>query len=179
MLLRSAADATRRVVWERFVHRGNQMFYDYWWGRSGFPFLPTPEEIAQDFPNAAGWGTGMENCALNAAQTLPGALLRHKLAPDERTASEARSLYKGLKRLFDVASDPGFLPRGVALDGVTHYPNSSADQYTMVFYALHAFYRSEIATDQERLDIQRIWQSVLVRWERDRWQDRREDGGTA
>ena len=124
-LPREAADATRRILWQRFVHADNQMFYDYWWGVPGFPHLPTPDQIAQEFPNAAGWGTGMENCALNAAQVLPGALLRHELAPDERTEHEARTLFQGLLRLFCAASAPGFLPRGLALDGVSHYPNSS------------------------------------------------------
>ena len=175
-----AADTARFSVWERFVHPGNRMFYDYSVpGEPGFPYLPTPDEIAQAFPNAAGWGTGMENCALNAGQTLPGALLRHELAPDEHTEREARTLFLGLRRLFAVAMVPGFLPRGVALDCLSHYPNSSADQYTMVFYALNAYYRSAIATEQERRDIERMWHSVLVRWERDGWEDRREDGSEA
>ena len=175
----AAADATRRIVWQHFVHTDNQMFYDYWWGVSGFPYLPTPDQIAQEFPNAAGWGTGMENCALNAAQVLPGALLRHQLAPDQRTEHEARSLFQGLLRLFGAASDPGFLPRGLALDGASHYPNSSADQYTMVLYALHAYAGSGVATAAEQRQVQNVWQKVLVRWERDGWQDRREDGGQA
>ena len=57
MPLLTAADAVRRDVWERFVHPRNQMFYDYSMpGEPGFPYLPTPEEITQDIPNAAGWG---------------------------------------------------------------------------------------------------------------------------
>jgi hypothetical protein len=174
-----AADATRRILWQHFVHADNQMFYDYWWGKSGFPHLPTADQIAQEFPNAAGWGTGMENCALNAAQVLPGALLRHELAPDELTEREARTLFQGLLRLFSAAGDPGFLPRGLALDGVNHYPNSSADQYTMVLYALHAYAVSGVATAAERRQVRDVWQNVLVRWERDGWEDRREDGGHA
>ncbi len=176
-LPREAADATRRILWQHFVHSDNQMFYDYWWGVPGFPHLPTPDQIAQEFPNAAGWGTGMENCALNAAQVLPGALLRHELAPDERTEHEVRTLFQGLLRLFRVASDPGFLPRGLALDGVSHYPNSSADQYTMALYALHAYAGSGVATEAEQEEMRKVWQNVLVRWERHGWEDRREDGG--
>ena len=178
-LPREAADTSRRILWQHFVHADNQMFYDYWWGVSGFPYLPTADEIAQEFPNAAGWGTGMENCALNAAQVLPGVLLRNELAPDERTEYDARTLFQGLLRLFSAASDPGFLPRGLALDGVSHYPNSSADQYTMVLYALHAYAGSGVATTAEQCQVSNVWQNVLVRWERHGWEDRREDGDPA
>jgi hypothetical protein len=155
------------------------MVYDYWWVVPGFPYLPTPDQIAREYPNAAGWGTGMENCALSAAQVLPGALLRHELAPEGSTEHEARTLFQGLLRLFHAASDAVFLPRDLALDGVSHYPNSSADQYTMVLYALHAYAVGAIATAAERRDVRDIWQSVLVRWERDGWEDRRADGGPA
>ena len=175
----SLVDAVHQALWGHFMHVEHQMFYDYWWDTPGFPWLPTADQIAREFPNAAGWGTGMENCALSAAQVLPGALLRHELAPDERTAHEARTLFGGLQRLFRVARDPGFLPRGVALDGVSHYPNSSADQYTMVFYALHAYRGSSIATTADRQAIREIWQNILLRCERDDWEDRREDGAQA
>ena len=174
-----AADTTRRILRQHFMHADNQMFYDYWWGEPGFGHLPTADEVAREFPNAAGWGTGMENCALSAAQVLPGALLRHQLAPDDHSSGEARALFQGLVRLFHAASDPGFLPRGLALDGVSHYPNSSADQYTMVLYALYSYANSDVATAAEQQQIRDIWQSVLVRWERDDWEDRREDGAPA
>ena len=161
------------------MHAGNQMFYDYWWGQAGFPWLPTAAQIRAEFPNPAGWGTGMENCALSAAQVLPGALLRHSLAPDDRTLLDVETLLAGLLRLFDVAGDPGFLPRGVALDGHSHYMNSSADQYTMVLYALHAYSAHSVATAARRQQIQHIWHNVLLRWERHGWEDRREDGAPA
>ena len=173
------ANAVRRVLWDHFMHADLQMLYDYWWGVADFPWLPTAAEVEGEDPNAAGWGTGMENCALSAAQVLPGALLRHELAPDERTEQEARALYSGLQRLFTAADDPGFLPRGLALDGISHYPNSSADQYTMVFHALHAYHCSHVATPAEQQAIQEIWQCTLRRWERDAWEDRREDGDPA
>lgn len=176
---REHADAARTAMWDHFIHADTQMLYDYWWGEPGFRWLPTPEQIAREFPNAPGWGTGMENCALNAAQVLPGALLRHSIAPDSRTEYEAQTLLAGLLRLFRVARDPGFLPRGVALDGVSHYPNSSADQYTMVLYALHAWCTYPMASAAQKQQIRDIWQRVLLRWERHDWQDRREDGAPA
>jgi hypothetical protein len=49
----------------------------------------------------------------------------------------------------------------------------------MFFLALLRYFQSSVATADDTEAIRRIWQSVLVRWERDGWEDRREDGGTA
>ena len=99
---------------------------------------------------------------------LPGLLLRHQLTGDLSAAEQARLYFSGLTHLCAVAKDPGFLPRALALDGASHYVNSSVDQYTMFFFALLRFFRSSLATPEDRATIQRIWEAVLVRWERAR-----------
>ena len=175
----AAAERARCHIWQHFFHPDTRMFYDFAWADQGFGLLPTPAEIDRDFPNAAGWNTGMENPALNAGQYLAGVVLHHQLDPDPEVAEEARQLFGGLQRLFEVARDPGFLPRGVALDGASHYTNSSIDQYTMVFYGLFQYHQSPISTDEEKQAIQQIWHNILARWERDGWEDRREDGQKA
>jgi hypothetical protein len=174
-----AAAAAAQHIRQSFLHADTQMFYDYAWGDRGFDLLPTPEEVGRTFPNAAGWGTGMENPALSAAQHLPAVLLRHQLGGDPAAVAEARFLVGGLLRLFDAASSPGFLPRGLGLDGVSHYTNSSVDQYTMVFYGLYKYHESGIATPAEQRSIQRVWHQVLLRWQAAGWQDLREDGTAA
>lgn len=171
-----AAARAAHHIRQSFRHPDTQMFYDFAWADRGFDLLPTPEEVARCFPNAAGWGTGMENPALNAGQHLAGVVLRHQLGNDPGAAAEARWLATGLLRLFDAASSPGFLPRGLALDGVSHYPNSSVDQYTMVLYGLYQYHESGIASAAEQQAIRRAWHHVLTRWEAAGWQDRREDG---
>ena len=173
-----AAAATRQHIWQHFIHRDTQMFYDFDWRVHG-RYLPTPEEIARGFPNRAGWCIGMENPALNAGQYLPAVVLRHQLGHDAASADEARLLFSGMKRLCDVAKDPGFLPRGVALDGASHYTNSSVDQITMFLNGIFRYYESDIPTEEEKQAIRQIWQNVLVRWERDGWEDRMEDGQPA
>jgi hypothetical protein len=49
----------------------------------------------------------------------------------------------------------------------------------MFFLGLLRYFHSALATADDRASIKRIWESILVRWERDGWEDRREDGGTA
>ena len=173
-----AAAATRQHIWQHFIHRDTQMFYDFDWRVHG-RYLPTPEEIARSFPTRAGGRTGMENPALNAGQYLPAVVLRHQLGHDAASADEARLLFSGMKRLCDVAKDPGFLPRGVALDGASHYTNSSVDQINMFLNGIFRYYESDIPTEEEKQAIRQIWQNMLARWERDGWEDRTEDGQPA
>ena len=173
-----AAAATRQHIWQHFIHRDTQMFYDLDWRVHG-RYVPTTEEIARGFPNRAGWHTGMENPAHNAGQYLAAVVLRHQLGHDTASADEARLLFSGMKRLCDVAMDPGFLPRGVALDGASHYTNSSCDQTTMFLNGIFRYYESDIPTEEEKQAIRQIWQNMLARWERDGWEDRTEDGQPA
>jgi len=179
-----AVETCHEHIWAHFYHPDTLMFYDYAWGREGWAYLPTANEIARRLPNRAGWGTGMENPALNASQYLPALLLRHTLArhhllDDAPAASRARQLFAGLRRLLAVAREPGFLPRGLALDGVSHYPNSSIDQYTMLFYALWHYFHSPLCTPADQQAIKTIWHNILTRWERSNWEDRTEDGQPA
>ena len=173
-----AAAATRQHIWQHFIHRDTQMFYDLDWRVHG-RYVPTTEEIARGFPNRAGWHTGMENPAHNAGQYLAAVVLRHQLGHDAASADEARLLFSGMKRLCDAAKDPGFLPRGVALDGASHYTNSSCDQTTMFLNGIFRYYESDIPTEEEKQAIRQIWQNMLARWERDGWEDRTEDGQPA
>ncbi len=177
--LLETTEIVRAHIWRHFVHPDTLMFYDFAWAEQGFCYLPTPEEIERGFPNAAGWNTGMENPALNAGQYLAAVVLRHQFEPDAASIDEARLLFAGLRHLFDIARDPGFLPRGVALDKESHYGNSSIDQYTMVLYGLFRYYQSALATEEEKQAIRHIWHNLLWRWERDDWEDRREDGQEA
>src|SRR5262245_60016626 len=123
-----AVAAARRDIWSRFVHPETLMFYDYDPGVPDQPFLPRPDEIEAGFPSPAGWFTGMENGATYGSLLLEWICLEADYTPEKDRGPlrrEAARVWMGLDRLLTVARDPGFLPRTVALDGVTHYPNSS------------------------------------------------------
>ena len=83
--------------------------------------------------------------------------------PDVRTEHEARGFPKGRLRLLRPASDPGFLPRGLALDGVSHYPNSSADQYTMILYAQHPCAGSGVAPPAEPREVETLFAGAVLK----------------
>lgn len=174
----AAAAAARQAMWSRFFHPETMMFYDYDPGVPGQPLLPRPDEIAARHPNLAGWFTGMENGALNSSLMLEMVCLEGDYTPEAERLPlrrEAARIWMGLDRLFTVATDPGFLPRAVALDGVSHYPNSSADQYTYYVSAAVRYARSPLCDLGTRRRIGETLEAICARWERDGWVDWLED----
>lgn len=175
----SAAALARREIWARFVHPETLMFYDCDPGPEGQRFLPYPHEIAAGIPNPAGWLTGMENGAISGPLLLEAICLEADHTPEAERPPlrrEAARIWMGLERLATVARDPGYLPRAVALDGVSHYPNSSVDQYTHYVSALARYARSPLSDPGTRRRIGQILDAICARWERDGWVDRLEDG---
>lgn len=175
----AAAARARQEIWSRFVHPETLTFYDYDPGVPGQPYLPRPDEIAAGLPNPAGWFTGMENGAISGPLLLEAICLEGDYTPQAERAPlrrEAARIWMGLDRLATVARDPGYLPRAVALDGVSHYPNSSVDQYTHYVSALARYARSPLCDTGTRRRIGQILDEICSRWERDGWVDRLEDG---
>ena len=97
--------AAWKGIREQLFDPRTNLFYDYTTSHDRaqkFRYLPAPEEVAADFPNPCGWGTGMEDCMLNAGSALlrPGGsgdrtllrrapssrLRRPRHDPDRRTA---------------------------------------------------------------------------------------------
>lgn len=106
-----------------------------------FAFLPTPEEIAVDFPNPCGWSTGMEDCMLNAGSVLDTlALERESGETDEVFAGR---ILDGIFRCTTVHGRPGFVARGLSpYDGRSCYSNSSRDQFSLAVYGVWRYWRA-------------------------------------
>ena len=129
-------------VWRRLRHTlfcpETGLVYDYVTSRDHsrrFAHLPSPEEIALDFPNPCGWSTGMEDCALNGGFLLD--LLRFRREED---SDFARLAAEGLIRCAEVHGTPGFVARGFSLRGkCSCYSNSSRDQFTLATYGMWRF----------------------------------------
>lgn len=128
--------------------------------------LPTPEEICLTFPNPCGYSTGMEDGMINGGTMIDACLIKYELENDEAAADFAKKIMKGMLKCAFSAKSEGFLPRAVSIeDGVSHYPDSSRDQYTMFAFGIHRYMLSALCTDAEREEIARAAVGIARRAE--------------
>lgn len=136
------------ALWQKFFCPETNLIYDTAFHEPAH--LPTTEEIYASIPNCAGWGTGMEDCALTAGFVLDAMVTAHRVTSEECWAGRARQIFRGLVKLGQVSRTRGFVARGFAPGSTAIYPNSSADQYTSFVYGLWRYARSPIARPAER-----------------------------
>lgn len=116
----------------------------------GSVIIPTPEECKQGKPNALGWWSPIENGAMFNGYYLDAAVGRWKRTQAEADAAKARRLAEGLLFLASMSDVPGFVGRGAATDGRSHYPMGSNDQTFPWFYGLWRYLVDGPATAAER-----------------------------
>ena len=138
------------IVKRRFIRRPFGQILDYA-DENGETTVPTPEECREAVPNALGWWTPVENGAFFTGLYLKALLLQYENEPDQADAAEIRLLAQGLQLLNKVSSHPGFIARGVADDGYSHYPFSSEDQAVPWVMGMHAYLKSDLCDDAEEL----------------------------
>lgn len=171
--LQNKVDELHRHIMTHFYHPRVNLIYDYIppvQQGTRWEHLPTVEEIANEFPNPCGWHTGMEDCALNTGAYLATLVYKYEVTGLEDHAEDARKMFKGLLHLATVSSEKGFLPRAVLPDGVTYYPNSSVDQYTMFLFGMWVYYRSTIVTNEEKQSIAKVIKAIAERTVRDNYE---------
>lgn len=168
--LQARMEEVHRFIFTRLLHPETHLIYDYIpplaqadrWGH-----LPTEKEIAAKLPNVSGWGTGMEDCAINGGTYLTALVEMHSLTQSKAHADEARTIYRGLRTLGTICPRKGFVARAVTPDGSSYFPNSSVDQYTMYVCGLWAYFHSPIATAEEKAEISDIIRNICLRIEDD------------
>lgn len=144
------------ALFTRFYDERTYLIYD-WADPDRDASLPRSDEVAAEIPNAAGWLTGFEDCCISGSAELMGLLSAHEKTGDALAAERVQKLWLGLRTLGTVSATPGFVCRGVlTADGKSHYPNSSADQYTLFASALYWFCKSPLATAEDRALIGRV-----------------------
>ncbi|MCP5551016.1 MAG: hypothetical protein H7A53_09000 [Akkermansiaceae bacterium] len=148
-----AAARAHAEIWRRFIDPHGVMldFTDL----DGTANLPTPEECRAGKPNALGWWTPVENGAMFGGLYLDTALSRWDHTHAEPDAAKARRLMEGLLKLNSVGNVKGFVARGFGADGVSHYAMGSDDQTTPWLVGLWRYWRSELATAEEKTRIAR------------------------
>jgi len=144
----SAAEVAHREIWRRFIDKYGIMidFADM----DGSVSLPTPEECRLGKPNALGWWSPIENGAMFNGLYMDAAVNRWKHTKSEEDAGKARRLMEGLLLLNSISDVKGFVGRGVAEDGKSHYPMGSNDQCSPWFLGLWKYLDSGLATPAEK-----------------------------
>lgn len=128
-----------------------------------FEHLPFPEEIVRHVPNPAGWGTGMEDCMLNAGSVLEICILRARVELEQQPGNSGVC-----------PSNPGW-NGGVCnctwQAGICRSRNFSPGwkvllhqllprQFTLFEYGLWRFFHCEFAGEGERDRIRRLLTQV-------------------
>ena len=138
-----------QVVYERFFNKETEQFYDFVIDdeNNAWFHLPTPEDINSLNPNPLGWGTGMEDSALNGGTALDALILLHNIKSDVKLKDFIYAVARGLMRCNTFCKDKGFIARSISpFDKKSHYAESSRDQYTQWIYGMIKFYDSDLCT---------------------------------
>lgn len=162
-----AVQQAHREIWRRFINP-HGLFYDYT-ALDGTVLLPTPEECRAAKPNALGWWTPIENGAFFGGLYLDALANRWHATKSRGAAEEARKVAGGLLKLAEAGSTPGFIARGFADDGRSHYPASSSDQTYPWFYGLWRYATSGLADEVERRRVADTIERVALGLEAEGW----------
>ena len=148
-----AMDRAWDYIWGKLYYPETSLFYDYLTDHPTDPlcgYLPTPEEIAIEFPNPCGWGTGMEDSMINAGSVMVLVTNRWLATGDNAMSEYIDKILKGIDLCTTVPENRGFLARSVSpFDKKSYYKNSSRDQYTHVVYGLWYFLHSKLGNEQQ------------------------------
>ncbi len=178
-------ERTWEFVWNRLYNDRTGMFYNILVGSgpdAATCDLPAPELIRQQIPNPGGYGTSMEDCMLNAGLMMDSVIARYEAAGEKTMGAYAAKVWKGMELGASVSPKKGFLPRGVTpADCVSHYADTSRDQYTNWFYGAYRLYYSALADETQRASIRILLTRMAEKMEAEvipenHWNFLREDG---
>ncbi len=179
-------DGAWDFVWDRLFDGRTCMFYNHLVGEepdAATRYLPEPELIRLQIPNPGGYGTGMEDCMLNAGLMMDTVIARYETTGDEEMREYAAKIYRGMELDASVSPQKGFLPRGVSpADCRSHFIDTSRDQYTNWWYAAYRLYFSPLSDETQKESIRRHLTAMAEKMEADvipenGWSFLREDGG--
>ncbi|OQA02428.1 MAG: hypothetical protein BWY69_01124 [Planctomycetes bacterium ADurb.Bin401] len=122
---------------------------------------------------------GFEDCALNIGTVLPAVINHYQTTKEQSWKNTALKYANALIGLTEISKTPGFLPRGVLSDGITHYRNSSVDQYTMATRAFQCLWDWDQISSHQRRTIKKFVLSLVDLLERHNWNIPTEDGQIA
>lgn len=163
----SSVASAHQEIWRRFISPHGTL-YDYT-SLDGSVHLPTPEECREHKPNALGWWSPIENGAFFGGLYLDALTRRWQVTRTTAAADEAHKVAAGLLKLAETSQTPGFVGRGFASDGVSHYAASSSDQTYPWFYGLWSYATSELPDAAERQRVAKVMEGVALGLEANDW----------
>ena len=157
-------------IFDRFFCPKTHLLYDALKGDTSkaYDFLPTPEQIHADYPNACGWGTGMEDSVLTGGLAADALLALYRKTGNKAIKPMLDELFQGLFACAEADGDSGFLARSLSPeDGKSFYSNSSRDQSTHYVYACIRFYDSDLSDETQKATIRRTLANIAAKCLRD------------
>ena len=148
--MNNAEKMFHEIVWNRFVRLPFGHVLDYA-GKNGEAYYPTAEECEKSIPNPRSWGLPVENGAFFTGLYAYALLEKYSCTKCEQTAEEIKILMNGLFLLQDVGRVEGFIARGVADDGISHYPMSAECQIFPWTLAMYAYYKADLCVDKQEV----------------------------
>jgi hypothetical protein len=138
-------------LWRRLIDRHDVMldFTD----EQGKVEIPTPEECRAGKPNALGWWSPIENGGFFNGLYIDAMIDRWHITQDKADAEKVQRIAQGLMTLASVSEVKGFVARGMATDGKSHYAMGSNDQTGPWLFGLWRYLESELPDKAERLRI--------------------------
>jgi len=158
------------ISWKRFYLLKTKLLYDYLSsyepGRE-LAHLPTANEVALQYPNECGYGTGMEDCMISAGVMLSLIVDRYAVTIDEKLRDCADAVFRGIQLCATAHGVPGFLARAVCdEDRKSIYFNSSRDQYTHAVHGLWLYLHSPLCSPENTKAIGEILSAIADRMTR-------------
>lgn len=153
-LQNKAIERNIEVVFKRYFCPKTELLYEFVVDEENNAWfhLPTPEHIKKSVPNPCGWGTGMEDSAMNGGCALDACISAYEITKNAQIIPCADAICRGLLRCSSGQRDKGFVARSVSpFDGKSHYIESSRDQYTHWLCSLVNYYDCEMC-DHEMKD---------------------------
>lgn len=146
-------DFLHNIVFKRFVRMPYGHVLDYSAPNIDDTPIPTKEECEKGMPNALSWWLPIENGSFFTSLYLYALMDKYDAVDDEGLNNDVMTLLNGLYVFQDVCKQKGFICRGVADDGVSHYPLGSDDQTGPWVMALYRLYRSPKISDEIKTEI--------------------------
>ena len=149
-------------LWSKFV--GNDgIVLDY------VGELPNAKDVKDGYPNYLSWWTPIENGAKFTGLYLAAMCRRAEISKSGEDKKKAEKLFSGLMKCASCSDVSGFIARGFASDGRSHYPCGSEDQTIPWLYGMYVYYKSSIASESARAAIREKFMQVCNALEKNKW----------